>query len=178
MPPPNPVTAICPGSFDPVTTGHTDIIERASGLFSRVIVAVGVNPDKSPMFTLEERCEILKEVCAPFPNVEIAELKGLLVDYARSHGAQVIVKGLRAISDFEFEFRQTLMNSHIEPTIETVFLMTRPEHSFLSSSLIKEVATLGGPISGLVPPCVERRLKDKLKSRVAEVTVEGDASAV
>lgn len=164
MSPGRPITAICPGSFDPITSGHVDIIERASRLFDRVIVAVGVNPDKNPMFTLTERCDILEEVCSDFPNVEVAELKGLLVAYARSHDAQVIVKGLRAISDFEFEFQQALMNSHMEPEIETVFLMTRPEHTFLSSSLIKNVVALGGPITGLVPPYVERRMEEKMRA--------------
>jgi pantetheine-phosphate adenylyltransferase len=167
MSPGRPITAICPGSFDPITSGHVDIIERASRLFDRVIVAVGVNPDKNPMFTLAERCEILETVCSEFSNVEVAELKGLLVNYAKSHGAQVIVKGLRAISDFEFEFQQALMNSHMEPEIETTFLMTRPEHTFLSSSLIKGVVALGGTITGLVPPYVERRLEEKMRDRAA-----------
>lgn len=157
-----PVTAVVPGSFDPVTSGHVDIIERAAGVFDRVLVAVGVNPSKNPMFTLPERCEILVEVCAPYPNVLVDSLDGLLVDFVRKHGAQVIVKGLRAVSDFEFEFQQALMNSHMAPEVETFFLMARPEHLFLSSSLIKNVAGLGGPITGLVPPLVERRLLEKL----------------
>ena len=156
-----PVTAVVPGSFDPVTSGHVDIIERASAAFDRVLVAVGVNPSKDPLFTLPERCEILGEVCAPFPNVRVETLDSLLVDFVRAHGAQVIVKGLRAVSDFEFEFQQALMNSHMAPEVETFFLMARPEHLFLSSSLIKNVAALGGPITGLVPPLVERRLLDK-----------------
>ncbi|MBW3623151.1 MAG: pantetheine-phosphate adenylyltransferase [Armatimonadetes bacterium] len=158
-----PIAAVVPGSFDPVTSGHLDIIERAAGSFQRVIVAVGANPSKNPMFTLSERCEILHEVCGPFPNVEVDILDGLLVEFARSHGALVIVKGLRAVSDFEYEFQQALMNSHMAPDIETFFLMARPEHLFLSSSLIKNVASLGGPITGLVPPTVERRLLDKIE---------------
>jgi pantetheine-phosphate adenylyltransferase len=159
------VTAICPGSFDPITSGHVDIIERASRLFDDVIVAVGVNPEKNPLFTLSERCDILKEVCKSYRNVRVALLEGLLVEYARRNRAQVIVKGLRAISDFEYEFQQALMNSHMDPDIETVFLMTRPEHTFLSSSMIKSVVALGGPIQGLVPPLVERRLEEKYRSR-------------
>lgn len=155
------ITAVCPGSFDPVTSGHLDIIERASRLFSRVIVAVAVNPEKRPLFTLEERKAMLQEVCRPFPNVEVDVLTGLLVDYCRSKGAQVIIRGLRAISDFEFELQQALMNSRMAPDIETVFLMTRPEHSFLSSSLIKEIASLGGEVSGLVPPLVEAKLRER-----------------
>jgi pantetheine-phosphate adenylyltransferase len=159
-----PVTAVVPGSFDPVTSGHVDIIERASRAFDRVIVAVGVNPSKNPMFTLTERCEILVEVCEPYPNVRVDTLDGLLVEFARRHEAQVIVKGLRAVSDFEYEFQQALMNSHMAPEVETFFLMARPEHLFLSSSLIKNVAGLGGPIHGLVPSTVERRIREKLKS--------------
>jgi pantetheine-phosphate adenylyltransferase len=158
-------TDIVPGSFDPVTSGHIDINERASRSFERVLVAVGANPSKNPMFTLGERCEILREVCAPFPNVGVETLDGLLVEFARRHGARVIVKGLRAVSDFEFEFQQALMNSHMAPDIETFFLMARPEHLFLSSSLIKNVAGLGGPITGLVPPEVERRVRERFKAK-------------
>jgi pantetheine-phosphate adenylyltransferase len=157
------VTAIYPGSFDPVTSGHLDIIERGAGIFDRLIVLVGVNPDKNSLFTLSERCDILREVCGTLPNVSIGVLEGLLVESAKTHGAQVIVKGLRAVSDFEFEFQQALMNSHMEPTIETLFLMARPDHLYLSSSLIKNVAALGGPIEGLVPSVVERRLHEKYR---------------
>ena len=170
------ITAIVPGSFDPVTSGHVDIIERAAGTFGRVIVAVGVNPDKYPMFTLPERCEILREVCGAYPNVGIEVLEGLLVEYARQHGAQVIIKGLRAVSDFENEFQQALMNSHMAPGIETFFLMARPEHLFLSSSLIKNVASLGGPITGLVPPLVERRILQKINENKFN-DERGDGSA-
>lgn len=157
----SPTTAVVPGSFDPVTSGHLDIIERASRSFERVIVAVGANPSKNPMFTLAERCEILREACAPFQNVTVDVLDGLLIEFARRHGARVIVKGLRAVSDFEYEFQQALMNAHMAPDIETFFLMARSEHLFLSSSLIKNVASLGGPIAGLVPPEVERRVREK-----------------
>jgi pantetheine-phosphate adenylyltransferase len=158
----SPTTAVVPGSFDPVTSGHVDIIERAARSFERVLVAVGANPSKNPMFTLEERCEILREVCTPYPNVGVEELDGLLIEFARRHGARVIVKGLRAVSDFEYEFQQALMNAHMAPDIETFFLMARSEHLFLSSSLIKNVASLGGPIVGLVPPEVERRVREKV----------------
>lgn len=155
--------AVCPGSFDPVTSGHLDVIERASKLFDQVIVAVAWNIDKHPLFSLEERKAMLEEVCARFPNVTVDILEGLLVHYARAKGAKVIVKGLRAISDFENEFQQALMNSKLEPGIETVFLMSRPEHSFLRSSLIKEVARTGGCIRGLVPPEVEARVLARIR---------------
>lgn len=161
-----PITAVCPGSFDPVTAGHVDIIERAARSFERVIVAVGANPSKDPMFTLPERCEILEEVCGPYPNVTVDILEGLLVEFARKHDAQVIVKGLRAVSDFEYEFQQAMMNAHMAPDVETVFLMARSEHLFLSSSLIKNVASLGGPITGLVPPGVEHRLLEKVHNPI------------
>jgi pantetheine-phosphate adenylyltransferase len=175
---PDSRTAICPGSFDPVTVGHIDIIQRATRLFDQVIVAVGVNPEKDPLFTLRERCEILESVCEPFPNVKVAVLEGLLVQYARRNQALVVVKGLRAISDFEFEFQQALMNSHIEPNVETVFLMTRPEHAYLSSSMIKNVFALGGPISGLVPQIVERRMEEKIRERSSKIgkNSESDSS--
>lgn len=155
--------AICPGSFDPVTSGHLDIIERASKLFDHVIVAVAWNVDKTPLFSVEERKAMLEEACAQFPNVTVDVLDGLLVRYAKEKGAKVIVKGLRAISDFENEFQQALMNFKLDPELETVFLMTRPEHSFLRSSLVKEVARTGGCIRGLVPPLVEARLLAKLR---------------
>lgn len=158
-------TAVCPGSFDPVTTGHLDIIERAAHLFTHVIVAVAVNPEKRPLFSVGERREMLAEVLGHLPNVSVESLDGLLVEFAVQRGAEVLVKGLRAISDFELEFQQALMNSHIEPRVDTVFLMTRPEHSFLSSTLIKQVASLGGTVAGLVPPSVEARLRDRLRGR-------------
>lgn len=156
-------TAICPGSFDPVTSGHMDIIERASKLFDRVIVAVSWNIGKQPLFSAEERKAMLEEACAPLPNVTVEVLDGLLVDYAVARGACVIVKGLRAISDFENEFQQALLNFKLRPDVETIFLMSRPEHSFLRSSLIKEVARAGGRVNGLVPPSVEARLLAKIR---------------
>ncbi|MCL6634975.1 MAG: pantetheine-phosphate adenylyltransferase [Peptococcaceae bacterium] len=156
-------TAVCPGSFDPVTNGHLDIIGRASSLFDRVIVAVSRNPVKQPLFTIEERVEMLKGVLAPYPNVEVDSFEGLTVNYAVQQKAKAIVRGLRVISDFENEFRMALTNKKLACNIETVFLMTRAEFSFISSSTVKEVASFGGSLQGLVPPLVEERLKEKYK---------------
>ena len=153
--------AIYPGSFDPVTNGHLDIIQRASSLFDEVIVAVAVNIGKDPLFTIEERMEMLQQACSHMPNVTVDSFDGLLVRYAEGHGAGVIVKGLRALSDFEFEFEMALMNRRIDEGIETVFMMTSAEYSYLSSSIIKEVAGFGGSVEGLVPKVVEDRLADK-----------------
>lgn len=154
--------AIYPGSFDPVTNGHLDIIQRASCLFDEVIVAVAVNIGKTPMFTIEERTEMLREACRDIPNARVDSFDGLLVRYAEAHGAAVIVKGLRALSDFEFEFEMALMNRRLDEGIETVFMMTNAEYSYLSSSIIKEVAGFGGSVKGLVPQIVEEYLKRKL----------------
>jgi pantetheine-phosphate adenylyltransferase len=159
------LTAVYPGSFDPVTAGHRDIIERAAGLFDRLIVAVAPlssNVEKRPLFTLEERLDFLRQSCADLSNVEVEALHGLLVDYAAEHGARVIVKGLRAVSDFEFEFAMALMNRRLRPEIDTMYLMTAAEYSYLSSTLVKEVARLGGPLDGLVSEVVARGLKRKL----------------
>lgn len=155
--------AVCPGSFDPVTNGHLDIIERASQIFERVVVGVSQNPGKKPLFTVEERCELLAQVVRYLPNVSVDPLQGLLVDFASKHGAQVIVKGLRAISDFEYEFQMALMNKRMNPAIETMFMMTRHEYSFLSSSSVKEIVLLGGNPQGLVPAEVETALNQKLR---------------
>jgi pantetheine-phosphate adenylyltransferase len=151
-------TAVCPGSFDPLTMGHVDIIERASRLYDRVVVAVLVNADKRPWFSLDERVAIIEEVFAGRANVSVDTFEGLLVDYARDKGASVIVRGLRAVSDFEYEFQMALMNRHLAPHIETTFLMPAEQYSYVSSRLIKEVFSLGGGIEGLVPPVVEARL--------------------
>jgi pantetheine-phosphate adenylyltransferase len=159
---------VCPGSFDPVTNGHIDIISRASALFDEVIVAVGVNKSKSRLFTAEERMEMLREVCAPYGNVSVAGFKGLLTDFCRERDAVAIVKGLRAVSDFDYELQMAQMNSSLA-NIETVFVPTSPEYSFLASSLVKEVATFGGDVSSLVPASVLARLT----ARLAE-TREGD----
>ena len=151
--------AVCPGSFDPLTMGHVDIIERAARLFDRVIVAVLINQEKKPLFSLDERVEIIREVFAAKPNVEVDTFEGLLVDYAQQKHASVIIRGLRAVSDFEFEFQMALMNRHLSPDIETAFMRPAEQYTYISSRLIKEVFGLGGHIEGLVPPLVEQRLR-------------------
>lgn len=154
--------ALVPGSFDPVTNGHLDIIARAAKMFDTVLVATATNSTKTPLFTLPERLELLKEACAPWPNVSVDVLQGLLVEYAVDHGASVIVKGLRAVSDFEYELQMAMMNRRLNSAVETVFLMTEAEHSYLSSSIVKEIARLGGSVEGLVPSHVEARLRQKV----------------
>jgi pantetheine-phosphate adenylyltransferase len=156
--------AVCPGSFDPVTNGHIDIVSRASALFDEVVVAVGVNKSKQRLFTAEERIEMLTEVCAGYPNVTIDSFQGLLTDFCRQHGVHAIVKGLRAVSDFDYELQMAQMNSTLAG-IETVFVPTSPEYSFLASSLVKEVAAFGGDVSSLVPPTVLTRLTARLAER-------------
>ncbi len=153
--------AACPGSFDPVTNGHLDIIGRASRLFDEVVVAVGVNKSKNRLFSAEERMEMLAEVCAPFANVRVDGFSGLLTDFCREHQVDAIVKGLRAVSDFDYELQMAQMNSSLA-AIETVFVPTSPEYSFLASSLVKEVATFGGDVSPLVPASVLARLTTRL----------------
>jgi pantetheine-phosphate adenylyltransferase len=160
--------AIYPGSFDPITNGHLDLIRRGSALFDRLIVAILRNDEKRPLFSVEERVEMLCEVIAGLTNVEVGSFDGLLVDYAAQRGASVILRGIRAISDYEYELQMALMNRRLRPEIETVFLMAGEAHSFISSRLVKEVIRLGGNISGLVPPSIEGRLK----RRVLEVTGE------
>ncbi|TML69019.1 MAG: pantetheine-phosphate adenylyltransferase [Actinobacteria bacterium] len=151
-------TALCPGSFDPVTHGHIDIIERTARQFDRVIVAVSRNPQKSAsLFTLEERQEMLEEVTAHLSNVELASFEGLLVDFAKEVNAQAIVKGLRAVSDFDYELQMAQMNQQMSG-IDTFFISTSPQYSFLSSSLVREVARFGGDVSSMVPPSVSERL--------------------
>ena len=157
-------TAIYPGSFDPLTCGHIDIIERSARLFDRVTVAILTNPEKTPLFAAEERREIIQEVVkGQFPNVDVEIFNGLLVDYARRKQARAIVRGIRAVTDYEYEFQMALMNRRLAPQIETVFMMPAENYSYLSSSLVKEVAELGGSITGLVPPSVEKRLKERIK---------------
>jgi pantetheine-phosphate adenylyltransferase len=153
--------AIYPGSFDPLTNGHVDIIHRGSGLFDRIIVAILLNVEKSPLFTVEERVEIAREVFAPYANVEVDTFDGLLVEYARHRGAGVIVRGLRAISDFEYEMQMALMNRHLNPDVETVFMMPAEPYTYVSSRLVKEVVALGGSVTRLVPTVVEQRLREK-----------------
>jgi len=153
------VTAVYPGTFDPITNGHLDIIARGVRLFDRIIVALLKNADKEPLLPLDERIEIVRAVVGGFPNVTVESFDGLLVDYARARGAQAIVRGLRALSDFEYEFQMALMNRRLEAGVETVFMMPSEAYSYVSSRLVKEVAHLGGDITGLVPPEVVRRLK-------------------
>lgn len=160
-----PTLAIYPGSFDPLTNGHVDIILRGARLFDRIVVAMLVNAEKSPLFTMEERVEIAREVFKDRPNVEIATFDGLLVDYVERRQAHVIVRGLRAISDFEFEFQMALMNRRLNSRIETIFMMPAEQYTYISSRLIKEVFGLGGRVHGLVPELVEARLRDKVMAR-------------
>jgi len=162
--------AIYPGSFDPVTNGHLDIIERACKLFDEVVVAILINPGKQAMFSLEERVEILNEVLnSRFPQVTVDTFDGLLVDYAMQHQAQAIVRGIRAISDYEYELQMALMNRRLNPSIETVFMMSAEAYSYLSSRLVKEVFSLGGSITGLVPELVIERMKNKLAHRNSQM---------
>jgi pantetheine-phosphate adenylyltransferase len=155
------LTAVYPGTFDPITNGHLDILSRGGRMFDRIIVAILRNPDKDPLFPLEERAEILKSVVSRWSNVEVESFDGLLVEFARERGAQVIVRGLRALSDFEYEFQMTLMNQRLEPGIQTVFMMPSEAYSYVSSRLVKEVARLGGDVTGLVPPEVVAQLKKR-----------------
>jgi pantetheine-phosphate adenylyltransferase len=153
--------AVYPGSFDPLTNGHVDIISRGARLFDRIIVAILVNAEKSPLFTMHERVEITRSVFKTHGNVEVDTFDGLLVDYVERRDAQVIVRGLRAVSDFEFEFQMALMNRRLRPKIETVFMMPAEQYTYISSRLIKEVFSLGGRVEGLVPDLVEQRLRGK-----------------
>jgi len=154
--------AIYPGSFDPVTNGHLDLIERGEKMFDRLIVAVLQNTEKEPLFSVAERVEMLREVTRQWECVEIDVFKGLLVDYARKRGAAVILRGIRAISDYEYELQMALMNRKLEPRLETVFMLPGESYSYLSSKLVRELAHLGGPLTGLVPPTVEQRLRAKI----------------
>ncbi len=154
--------AIYPGSFDPLTNGHVDIISRGAKLFDRIVVAILLNAEKTPLFSTAERVEIARAVFRNQPNVEVDTFDGLLVDYVENRGAQVIVRGLRAVSDFEFEFQMALMNQRLNSRIETVFMMPAEQYTYISSRLIKEVFSLGGRVSGLVPDLVEQRLRQKV----------------
>jgi pantetheine-phosphate adenylyltransferase len=160
-----PTLAVYPGSFDPLTNGHVDIITRGARLFDRIIVAVLINAEKSPLFSLDERVEIARGVFKGVANVEVDMFDGLLVDYVERRGAQVIVRGLRAVSDFEFEFQMALMNQRLNGKIDTVFMMPAEQYTYTSSRLIKEVFRLGGRVHGLVPDMVEDRLRRKLAAR-------------
>jgi len=154
--------AICPGSFDPVTNGHLDIIERASKVFDHLTVVVLENPRKKAMFSMQERVQMLKSTISDFGNVEVDSFKGLLVDYAKKRNASIIIKGLRAISDFEFEFQMALVNRKLNRHVETMFMMTNNKYSFVSSSIVKEVAGYGGDISSMVPSRVHKMICDKI----------------
>jgi pantetheine-phosphate adenylyltransferase len=154
--------AIYPGSFDPVTNGHLDLIGRGEKMFDLVIVAVLKNTEKQPLFTVNERVEMLREVTRQWPAVEVDIFEGLLVDYARKRGAGVILRGIRAISDYEYELQMALMNRKLEPRLETVFMLPGEPYSYLSSKLVREIAQLGGPLDGFVPSVVEQRLRAKV----------------
>lgn len=154
-------TALCPGSFDPPTNGHIDVIARTARYFERVVVAAIANPSKHAMFSLEERTQMLKEALADVPNVEIDAFDGLLVDFARARGLTIVIKGLRAVSDFEYELQMAQMNAKLLPELDTMFVTAKPEWAFLSSSLVKEVAKHGGDVTGLVPAAVGRALADR-----------------
>lgn len=156
-------TAIYPGSFDPLTNGHLDVLERATKLFDRVIVAVALSESKNPLFTLDERLALMKPAVVRMKNVKADVFDGLLVEYAAKQKAQAIVRGLRAVSDFEFEFQMALMNRKLDEKIETIFMMPRGSYTFLSSRIVKEIARLGGDISQFVPPHVATALTKKLK---------------
>ena len=164
--PPAGRLALFPGSFDPLTNGHVDIVLRSAHLFERVLIAVLVNPDKEPLFSPEERVDIIRQVFREYSNVEVDTFAGLLVDYARQKRASAIVRGLRAVSDFEYEFQMALMNRHLEPTLETVFMMPAEQYTYLSSRLTKEVFYLGGDVTGLVPPAVEQAMRRKQEAGV------------
>ena len=161
--------AIYPGSFDPVTNGHLDVIERARKLFDEVIVAVAINDQKQPLFAPDERLAMLRQAIA-IDAVRVAPMEGLLVEFAASEGAHAVVRGLRAISDFEFEFQMALMNRKLDPEIETIFLMPKEEYTYLSSRIVKEIAKLGGDVSAFVPPLVADALAKKFKAPVRSVT--------
>ncbi|MGD0801854.1 MAG: pantetheine-phosphate adenylyltransferase [Terracidiphilus sp.] len=156
------VSALYPGTFDPPTNGHLDLIERGAKLFDHLTVAILNNPGKDPLFTVEERVEMLKEIIHPFKNVSVATFDGLMVEFARRQGASAVLRGIRAISDYEYEFQMALMNRRLAPEIETVFLQPAGRYSFVSSRMLKEVFSFGGDVSGLLPPNVLKRLHDRI----------------
>ncbi|MGA3132022.1 MAG: pantetheine-phosphate adenylyltransferase [Terracidiphilus sp.] len=159
-----PVTALYPGTFDPPTNGHVDLIQRGAKIFDHLTVAVLVNPVKDPLFTVEERVEMLKEVTAGIGNVSVATFDGLMVEFARLQGASAVLRGIRAISDYEHEFQMALMNRRLAPEVETVFLQPAGRYSFVSSRMVKEVFSFGGDVSGLLPPNVLKRLRARIKN--------------
>jgi pantetheine-phosphate adenylyltransferase len=153
--------AIYPGSFDPVTNGHFDVVERARKLFDEVIVAVAHNDEKQALFSLDQRLDLLRQTIGKIDNIRVAQFEGLLVDFARAEKAHAVIRGLRAVSDFEFEFQMALMNRKLESDLETIFLMPKEEYTYLSSRLVKEIARLGGDVSKFVPPVVAKALANK-----------------
>ncbi|KXB92302.1 pantetheine-phosphate adenylyltransferase [Megasphaera hutchinsoni] len=156
---------ICPGSFDPVTNGHIDIFERGSKLVDKLIIAVFENPSKKPLFTMQEREEMLVATTKHIPQVEVVSFQGLLNEYAMQRGAKFIIRGLRALSDFEYEFQRALLMKKVEPDLETVFIMTGTQYSYISSTGIRELACFGGTLDGMVPAYVEKRLKERFKDK-------------
>ena len=156
------IIALVPGSFDPPTKGHLDVVERCTGIFDEVVVGVVHNPSKQAMFSADERVALLEACCAPWPNVRVAWFQGLLVDFATEVGAKTVVKGLRAVTDFDYEIQMSQMNRHLDGDVVSLFVATKPEYGYLSSSLVKEVARLGGSVDDLVPPVVADALKERL----------------
>ena len=161
--------AICPGSFDPITKGHEDIIRRAGTLFDRVIVVVSSNPDKRPIFSLDERVGLIRDVCGDMPNMEVDKFSGLLIDYVRAHKAVAIVKGLRAVSDFDYEFQMALTNKKLYPYAETVFLTPNSDNMYLSSSMVRQIARFGGDVGSFVPAAILDTVSERLRAQYAAV---------
>lgn len=157
--------ALTPGTFDPITSGHLDVITRAAQLFDEVIVSVAVSAKKNPLFSLDERAALVREATSHLTNVRVEPFDELLVDFARRMEATAVVKGLRAITDFEYEFQMTALNYQLDQELETLFIMSPPQHMYLSSSIVREIASLGGDVSQFVPPCVDAALKEKLAAR-------------
>jgi len=174
QPRPRRSLAVFPGSFDPITNGHLDIVERGLRIFERVRLAILVNPDKRPLFSIDERVALIRAAHRGNRRVEVDTFSGLLVDYAQGVGASVIIRGIRAISDFEYEFQMALMNRRLNPSIETVFMMPHESYSYVSSRLVKEVFQLGGDVAGLVPPIVERRLREVYGTPIRPAPVRGN----
>ena len=164
-----PNIAIYPGSFDPFTNGHLDVVHRAADLFDRVIIAIAHQTDKHPLFSVQERVKLVREAVAPISNVEVDDFQTLLVDYVRARKGKVIVRGLRAVSDFEFEFQMALMNRTLAPDVETIFMMPKDSYSYLSSRITKQIAAMNGDISSFVPPHVEKALQTKFLSSTHEI---------
>lgn len=162
------ITAVYPGTFDPLTRGHEDLVRRAATLFDKVVVGIAISRNKKPFFSIEERVEIAREVLGHYPNVEVQSFGGLLKDFVRDQGGRVIVRGLRAVSDFEYEFQMASMNRHLIPEVETLFLTPAEQHSFISSSLVREIARLGGDVSGFVPAAVLEALRKVREAKSAQ----------